>query len=612
MKKIRILGISAFFHDSSVSLLEDGKIIYASQEERFTRIKHDSSFPLHALGDLLKTNNLSLDAIDYVVFFEKPFLKFERLIETYLAFAPRGLKQFLISMPIWLKEKLFMKREILNHLKKVKPNFDEKKIFFSEHHLSHAASAFFPSPFEEAAILIADGVGEWSTTSIGIGKYNSIKILKEINFPNSLGLLYSAFTYFIGFKVNSGEYKLMGLAPFGNPKYTKIIEEKLIDIKKDGSFTLNQDYFDYSTGLKMVSSKFCKLFHNTPRKPESKIERFHMDIASSVQKVTEKVLILILKNLKKELDLDNLCLAGGVALNCVANGLIQKKKIFKKMWIQPASGDAGTSLGAALALWHLHLKNKRFINEHDSMDGSFLGPRFSEKTIEGKLIKVGANYKKYKTNYINKFIAQKISEGNVVGWFQGKMEFGPRALGARSIIADPRNKIMQKQLNLKIKFREGFRPFAPAILECHTEQWFDLDCSSPYMLLVSNLRKNILKKNATSRGIYKTLSLINEVRSKIPAVTHIDNSARVQTVNKKTNLRFYNLINEFYRLTKTPILINTSFNIRGEPIVCSPEDAFRCFMGTDLDLLVIENFVLEKNKQKKNNKIEYKYLFELD
>ena len=612
MKKIRILGISAFFHDSSVTLLENGKILYASQEERFTREKNDSSFPSHALRNLLKSNNLDLKKIDFVVFFEKPFLKFERLIETYLAFAPKGLKQFIYSMPIWLKEKLFMKREILRNLRDLDKNIDERKIYFSEHHLSHAASAFFPSPFEKAIIFTADGVGEWTTTSVAIGEKNKIKMHKEINFPNSLGLLYSAFTYFIGFKVNSGEYKLMGLAPFGKPKYANIIEKELIDIKNDGSFTLNQKYFNFATGFTMINSKFSTLFDNPPRKPETEIKQFHMDIASSIQKVTEKVLLLILSYSKKELRINNLCFAGGVALNCVANGLIRKKKIFKNIWIQPASGDAGGSLGAALALWHIHLKKKRIINQEDNMSGSFLGPKYDDKKIENDLKHLGANYKKFKKNEMLRYTAKKISEGKAVGWFQGRMEFGPRALGGRSIIADPRKKNIQKQLNLKIKFRESFRPFAPAILEEYTRKWFDLDCKSPYMLFVANVNEEILIKKKKNNKNRNKLYLINDVSSKIPGVTHVDKSARVQTVGKKNNPTFYQLIKEFYRITKTPIVINTSFNIRGEPIVCNPTHAFRCFMGTNLDLLVIENFVLEKCDQNKNLLVDHKKEFKLD
>jgi len=609
MKKIRIIGISAYFHDSAVALIENGEIIYASQEERFSRIKHDSNFPNKALKNLLETCKLDLIDVDYVVFFEKPFLKFERLIETYLDFAPRGLKQFLFSMPIWLKEKLFMKREIIENLKKISPKFNEKFFFFSEHHLSHAASAFFPSPFKKALIFTADGVGEWATTSVAVGENNSIKIKKEINYPNSLGLLYSAFTYYIGFKVNSGEYKLMGLAPYGKPIYSDLIEKKLIDIKEDGSFRLDQSYFDYSTGFKMTNEKFSKLFKKEVRKPESKIQKFHMDIAASIQKVTEKIILKILKSLKQEFNLDNLCLAGGVALNCVANGLIQREKIFKNIWIQPAAGDAGGSIGSALAVWHMHLKKRRVLTKNDKMNGSYLGPSYNLNLIKGELEKIGAHFKILEKRKMLRTVAKMISQGKAIGWFQGKMEFGPRALGSRSILADPRNKLMQKQLNLKIKFRESFRPFAPSILEEQSKNWFDLDCKSPYMLVVSDVKKNKLIKIKSN---FNLLSTINQVRSVVPSITHIDNSARIQTVSKNSNPIFYELIKEFYKLTKTPILINTSFNIRGEPIVCSPKDAYKCFMGTNLDVLVIENCVLEKNQQNKDLLRNYKREFNLD
>ncbi len=609
MKKIRIIGISAYFHDSAVALIENGEIIYASQEERFSRIKHDSNFPNKALKNLLETCKLDLIDVDYVVFFEKPFLKFERLIETYLDFAPRGLKQFLFSMPIWLKEKLFMKREIIENLKKISPKFNEKFFFFSEHHLSHAASAFFPSPFKKALIFTADGVGEWATTSVAVGENNSIKIKKEINYPNSLGLLYSAFTYYIGFKVNSGEYKLMGLAPYGKPIYSDLIEKKLIDIKEDGSFRLDQSYFDYSTGFKMTNEKFSKLFKKEVRKPESKIQKFHMDIAASIQKVTEKIILKILKSLKQEFNLDNLCLAGGVALNCVANGLIQREKIFKNIWIQPAAGDAGGSIGSALAVWHMHLKKRRVLTKNDKMNGSYLGPSYNLNSIKGELEKIGAHFKILEKRKMLRTVAKMISQGKAIGWFQGKMEFGPRALGSRSILADPRNKLMQKQLNLKIKFRESFRPFAPSILEEQSKNWFDLDCKSPYMLVVSDVKKNKLIKIKSN---FNLLSTINQVRSVVPSITHIDNSARIQTVSKNSNPIFYELIKEFYKLTKTPILINTSFNIRGEPIVCSPKDAYKCFMGTNLDVLVIENCVLEKNQQNKDLLRNYKREFNLD
>ncbi len=608
MRKIRILGISAYFHDSAVTLVEDGEIIYASQEERFSRIKHDSRFPKLALKDLLKFRQIKLKEIDFIVFFEKPFLKFERLIETYLTFAPRGLKQFLFSMPVWLKDKLFMKKEIIKQLKEIDSTF-RADIYFSEHHLSHAASAFFPSPFEKALVLTADGVGEWATTSVAVGNLNKLQIKREMSFPSSLGLLYSSFTYYLGFKVNSGEYKLMGLAPYGKPIYSNKIKTELLDIKADGSFRLNQNYFDYATGFKMINNKFNDLFGNESRKPETEINEFHMNIASSIQKVTEEVIIKILKNLKNEYREDNLCLAGGVALNCVVNGLIKKMKIFKNIWIQPAAGDAGGSLGAALAFWNIHLKKKRVFNKVDQMKGSFLGPMYSEKTIKNSLDLVGANYKKIKRSEMVKFTAHQISKGKAVGWFQGRMEFGPRALGARSIIADPRNVDMQKQLNLKIKFRESFRPFAPAVIEEDCSNWFDLNTPSPYMLIVSDVKKSKLIKRKLA---FKNLSSINHKRSVIPSVTHVDDSARIQTVNKKVNGVFFELLNEFKKITKTPLLINTSFNIRGEPIVCNPTDAFKCFMGTDLDLLVIENFVLEKSKQKRDLKKDYKFQFKLD
>ncbi len=609
MKKIRIIGISAYFHDSAVALIENGEIIYASQEERFSRIKHDSSFPNKALKNLLETCKLDLIDIDYVVFFEKPFLKFERLIETYLDFAPWGLKQFLFSMPIWLKEKLFMKKEIIENLKKISSRFNEKNFFFSEHHLSHAASAFFPSPFKKALIFTADGVGEWATTSVAVGEMNSIKIEKEINYPNSLGLLYSAFTYYVGFKVNSGEYKLMGLAPYGKPIYSDLIEKKLIDIKEDGSFRLDQSYFDYSTGFKMTNEKFSKLFKKEARKPETRIQKFHMDIAASIQKVTEKIILKILKSLKQEFNLDNLCLAGGVALNCVANGLIQREKIFKNIWIQPAAGDAGGSIGSALALWHIHFKKNRVLTKNDKMSGSYLGPSYDLNSIKSYLEKIGANFKILEKRKMLRTVAKMISKGKAIGWFQGKMEFGPRALGSRSILADPRNKLMQKQLNLKIKFRESFRPFAPSILEEESKNWFNLDCKSPYMLVVSDVKKN---KLVEIKSNLNSLSTINQIRSIVPSITHVDNSARIQTVSRNTNPIFYELISEFYKVTQTPILINTSFNIRGEPIVCSPQDAFKCFMGTNLDVLVIENCVLEKNKQNKNLLRNYKKEFNLD
>ena len=605
----RIIGISAFYHDSAVSLIEDGRVLYAAQEERFTRIKHDKNFPSMALKNLLEFNSISLDQVDYIVFFEKPVLKFERLIETYLAFAPRGFFQFLKSIPLWLKEKLFMKKQIFENLKNFSPKFDEKKIFFSEHHLSHASSAFFPSNFKNALIFTADGVGEWATTSVAIGKNNQIKIMKEIHFPNSLGLLYSAFTFYTGFKVNSGEYKLMGLAPFGLPKYSDLIKKKIINIKNDGSFRMNQKYFEYSTGFRMVNKKFEQIFGKPRRNPESKITKFYMDIAASIQLVTEEIILKILENLKKEFKIENLCLAGGVALNCVANGKILKKKIFKNIWIQPASGDAGGSVGAALAFWYMHLRKKRIIEKKDSMLGSYLGLSYSNTEIRKTLEKEKAVFEFLNTKELIKKTAYEISKGKAIGWFQGRMEFGPRSLGARSIIADPRNPKMQKNLNLKIKFRESFRPFAPSVLLEKVSDWFDLDSESPYMLIVADVKKDKLLNSKQVK--FNSLEKINNLRSKIPSVTHVDNSARVQTVNKQDNKLFHDLILEFNKLTNVPILINTSFNIRGEPIVCSPLDALKCFMGTNLDFLVIENFFLDKKLQKK--KIElYKSEFDLD
>ena len=592
-----VLGISAFYHDSAAALLKDGEIISAVQEERFTRKKNDSSFPSNAINFILKNSNIKIDQIDYIVFYEKPFLKFERLLETYLAFAPRGLKSFLMAIPLWLKEKLFQKKLILDSLNesvgKIKK---DTKIYFSEHHLSHAASAFYPSPFNEAIILTLDGVGEWTTTSVAIGNKNNIDIVKEIHFPHSLGLLYSAFTYYTGFEVNGGEYKLMGLAPYGTPKYKEIILDKLVNVRDDGSFQLNMKYFNYPVGLTMTNSNFSKLFGQPVRLPDAIIDKFHMDIAASIQKATEEIVIKIVKSLKKKYNIDHLCLAGGVALNCVANGKIINQKIFKEVWIQPAAGDAGGSLGAALALWHLELKKDRIINQTDQMKGSYLGPSFTNEEVATELEVIGANYENLSTEKMTNLVAKKISEGNSVGWFQGKMEFGPRALGSRSIIADPRNKDMQRNLNLKIKYRESFRPFAPAILESKVNEWFDLSEKSPYMLVVANILDKV-KVPEIQNEKYEGLDKLKVNRSQIPAVTHVDYSARIQTVNESNNLKFYNLIKKFEEITNCPILINTSFNVRDEPIVNSILDAYRCFMSTDLDMLVIENCVLHKKKQ---------------
>ena len=608
-----ILGISAFYHDSAASIIIDGKIIAAAQEERFTRIKHDSSYPVNAINFVLKFAKLKLSQVDQIVFFEKPFLKFERLLETYVAFAPKGFTSFAKSMPIWLKNKLFQKNYLFNKLKSQDKKFvNQEKIFFSDHHLSHAASAFFPSPFEEAVILTADGVGEWATTTVAIGKSNKLDIIKEIYFPHSLGLLYSSFTYYIGFKVNSGEYKLMGLAPYGKPIYKEKIYE-IIDVKKDGSFRLNQKYFNYATGLTMINKNFEKYFGQKSRDPKNEnLTQFHMDIAASIQKVTEEIIIKIIKSLKEEYSVDNLCLAGGVALNCVANGKILKEKIFKNIWIQPAAGDAGGSLGAALALWHIEQDNSRDINSNDSMQGSYLGPEYSRSDIEMELKENYAKYEWFEEEELLDKVAKDLSNGEAIGWFQGRMEFGPRALGARSIIADPRSDKMQKNLNLKVKFRESFRPFAPSILSEDLSKWFDINEDSPYMLMVGKILKSKSLKMTKEEENLFGIEKLNIKRSVVPAITHIDYTSRVQTVHKNTNPKFHKLIENFKKITGCPILVNTSFNVRGEPIVNSPLDAFRCFMGTDLDKLVVGNFYLEKKKQNLSLNKNYKDQFKLD
>ena len=608
-----ILGISAFYHDSAAAILLDGKIVAAAQEERFTRIKHDANYPHNAVEFVLKYANLKLIEVDQIIFFEKPFLKFERLIETYVAFAPRGFKSFCKAMPIWLKEKLFQKKYLFNKLKEHDARFNnQEKIFFSDHHLSHAASAFFPSPFEEAIVLTADGVGEWATTTVAIGKGNQLEIKKEIHFPHSLGLLYSAFTYYTGFKVNSGEYKLMGLAPYGNPIYIDQIY-KLIDIKEDGTFRLEQSYFNYSTGLTMTNNKFNLLFGQKPRNPKKdKLTQFHMDIAASIQKVTEEIIIKLAKSIKNEYGIENLCLAGGVALNCVANGKLLKEKLFNNIWVQPAAGDAGGSLGAALALWHIEQNNPRTVNTKDDMQGSYLGPEYSQKEIESDLLKAGATFEILNDEDLINKTATGLSLGDAIGWFQGRMEFGPRALGGRSILGDPRSEQMQKNLNLKVKYRESFRPFAPSVLREDVSEWFDIEADSPYMLMVSNINDNkkleMTKEQEKLFGIEK----LNIKRSEIPAVTHVDYSARIQTVHKHTNEKYYKLISKFKEKTGCPVIVNTSFNVRGEPIVNTPIDAFNCFMGTELDKLVIGNCYLEKNKQNLNLKKDYSSKFELD
>ena len=609
-----ILGISAFYHDSAATIIIDGKIIAAAQEERFTRKKHDSDYPFNAIEFVLNYANIKINEVDQIIFFEKPFLKFERLLETYVAFAPKGFKSFCKAMPIWLKEKLFQKKIIFNELKRHDKNFkDENKIYFSDHHLSHAASAFFPSPFDEAIVLTADGVGEWATTTVAIGKQHNLEIKKEIHFPHSLGLLYSAFTYYTGFKVNSGEYKLMGLAPYGNPIYVNKIKDYIIDIKEDGSFRLDQKYFNYATGLTMTNEKFHNLFGQKPRdSKEERLTQFHMDIAASIQEVTENIMIKLAKSLRQEFNIPNLCLAGGVALNCVANGKILKEKIFDNIWVQPAAGDAGGSLGAALALWHIEQNNGRIVNLNDDMKGSYLGPEYSQEEIEKELTKSGAKYRILSEDEILDKTADDLTRGEAIGWFQGRMEFGPRALGNRSILGDPRSPEMQKNLNLKVKYRESFRPFAPSVLKDDLEEWFDIDVDSPYMLMVANINKDkIIKMNKEQKKLFG-IDKLNIKRSEIPAVTHVDYSARIQTVHEKTNRKYFKLIKKFKEKTGCPVIVNTSFNVRGEPIVNTPLDAFNCFMGTDLEKLIIGNCYLDKVDQLDSLKKNYKDEFELD
>ena len=608
-----ILGISAFYHDSAAALIKSGKIIAAAQEERFTRKKHDSGYPFYSIQYVLKEANLKLSEVDHIVFYEKPFLKFERLLETYVAFAPKGFISFSKAMPLWIKEKLFQKNLLFNKLKKHDENYkSDENIFFSEHHLSHAASAFFPSPFDEAIILTADGVGEWATTTVAVGKGNKLDIKKEIHFPHSLGLLYSAFTYYVGFKVNSGEYKLMGLAPYGKPIYEEKIKQ-LVNIKEDGTFRLNQKYFNYATGLTMTNNKFHNLFGQKPRNSNNeKLTQFHMDIAASIQKVTEEIMIKLSRSIQKEYNIKNLCLAGGVALNCVANGKILQEKIFDNIWIQPAAGDAGGSLGAALALWHIDQGNNRKVNPSDDMKGSYLGSEFTQDQIEKELISIGAIFETVKYENLIELTSEHLSKEKAIGWFQGRMEFGPRALGNRSILGDPRSDSMQKNLNLKVKYRESFRPFAPSVLREDLSSWFEMNVDSPYMLLVANINseKKIEMTNEQKKlfGIEK----LNIKRSEIPAVTHVDYSARIQTVSQNTNKCYYDLISKFKEKTGCPVIVNTSFNVRGEPIVNTPTDAFNCFMGTELDILVVGNCFLEKKKQKINTKHNYHKNFKLD
>ncbi len=610
-----ILGISAFYHDSAACLVKNGEIVAAAQEERFTRLKHDSSFPRHSINYCLNKENISANELVNVVFYEKPFLKFERLLETYLAFAPRGFANFAESMPVWIKDKLFQKFHLIKELKAILgDNINwQDRLLFTEHHLSHAASAFFPSPFKRAAILTLDGVGEWTTTALSIGNNNKIEIIKEIKFPHSLGLLYSAFTYYLGFKVNSGEYKVMGLAPYGEPRYADLIKDKIINISNDGSFQLDMSYFDFATGLKMTSKKFDDLFGGPPRSPETNLSQREIDIAASIQKVTEDIVLRIAKYISKETGEHNLCLAGGVALNCVVNGIILREGIFENIWIQPAAGDAGGSIGAALAVWHHHYNKDRTISlKRDSMNGSYLGPEFNNSEVERELIACGAVFETCTNEEMIDKTASAIASEKIVGWMQGAMEFGPRALGGRSIIADPRASFMQKQLNLKVKYRESFRPFAPSILAELVDEWFEHETHSPYMLYVANLHKNKRLNLSSEDKSRSGLDKLNIIRSLVPAITHVDYSARIQTVHADTNPLFHSLISKFYEITGCPIIINTSFNVRGEPIVCDATDAYKCFMSTEIDMLVVGNCLLYKNKQKALSKKNHNEEYHLD
>jgi len=608
-----ILGISAYYHDSAAALLRDGEIVAAAQEERFTRKKHDARFPKNAVEYCLKEAGVALGDVDYVAFYDKPFLKFERLLETYVAFAPHGFSSFRMAIPIWLREKLFLKDLLRKELKAYAPDYDwESRLRFSEHHLSHAASAFFPSPFDEAAVLTMDGVGEWTTTSLAVGRGNQLQMVKEIRFPHSLGLLYSAFTYYTGFRVNSGEYKLMGLAPYGEPKYVQLILDHLIDLKPDGSFRLDQSYFNYSTGLTMTSTRFHDLFGGAPRRPEEKLEQRHMDLAASIQAVTEEVVLRLTRAIRSETGIRNLCLAGGVALNCVANGKVLRDGKFDGLWVQPASGDAGGALGAALAIHHIHLGQPRTTDGNDRMSGSYLGPAFEQTEIERRLTAAGAKYVVLDDAALFETCAAALAEGKALGWFQGRMEFGPRALGGRSILGDARSPAMQSVLNLKVKYRESFRPFAPSVLREDVADWFELDGDSPYMLLVADVVKSRRRTMTEAEQHLFGIDKLNVPRSEIPAVTHVDYSARIQTVHADTNPRYHALISAFKRQTGCPVIVNTSFNVRGEPIVCTPEDAFRCFMGTDIEALAVGNCLLMKESQDQGLKLNYETAFDLD
>ena len=611
---MRILGISAFYHDSAAALLRDGEILAAAQEERFTRKKHDSRFPSHAVEFCLAQDRVRLADLDFVVFYDKPFLKFERLLETYVAFAPRGLRSFGMAIPLWVREKLFQKSLLHDELKRIGEEFDwVHRLLFTEHHQSHAASAFYPSPFENALILTMDGVGEWATTSVALGRGNELEIIKEIHFPHSLGLLYSAFTYYTGFKVNSGEYKVMGLAPYGSPRFARKILDHVIDLKADGSFRLNLEYFNYCTGLTMTNGKFDSLFEGPPRKPDESLTQRHMDLAASVQVVLEEVVSRITRSLAAETGAKNLCLAGGVALNCVANGRLLRDGCFESIWIQPAAGDAGGALGAALAAYYSFKGQPRKLNGcGDRMKGSYLGPEFSQEEIERRLSAVGAKYTVLGDKELLDACAEALAAEKAVGWFQGRMEFGPRALGARSILGDARSPKMQSMLNLKVKFRESFRPFAPSVLREHVAEWFELDQDSPYMLIVADVVEHRRKAMTAGEQQLFGIEKLNVPRSDIPAVTHVDYSARIQTVHQDTNPRYHALLQRFNERTGCPVIVNTSFNVRGEPIVCTPEDAFRCFMGTDIEVFAVGNCFLRKDDQDSKLTKDYKSAFELD
>ncbi len=611
---MRVLGISAFYHDSAAALIEDGEVVGAAQEERFTRKKHDSGFPQNAVQFCLDRAGIKLGDVDYVAFYDKPFLKFERLLETYLAFAPRGFNSFRMAMPLWLKEKLFQKTLLRDEMKRWQPDFDwHKRLLFGEHHQSHAASAFFPSPYEQAAILCMDGVGEWATTSLGWGQGNKLEMLKEIHFPHSLGLLYSAFTYYTGFKVNSGEYKVMGLAPYGEPKFKDTILNNIVDLKEDGTFRLDQTYFDYCTGLRMTNDKFADLFGGKARKPEELLTQHHMDLAASVQAVTEEIVLRLARSAKKETGAKNICLAGGVALNCVANGKLLRENLFDGIWVQPAAGDAGGAVGAAFAAYHGYLGQARKLNGHlDGMAGSYLGPDYSDDEIAQRLTSAGARFTRLSREQVIDQTAQALADEKAVGWMQGRMEFGPRSLGARSILGDARSPSMQKTLNLKVKYRESFRPFAPAVLREDVGQYFDIKTDSPYMLMVAPVNEDRRRAMSEAEEALFGIDKLNVPRSDIPAVTHVDYSARIQTVHKETNPAFHALLESFKAKTGCSVVVNTSFNVRGEPIVCTPEDAFRCFMGSEIEVLVVGNCFLRKEDQDPALKLDYKNAFELD